>query len=116
MKKRYGIVLPEETYREFRVKAVEAGMSVGDWLAERHHMKQPPAFVRPQTAEEAAEAVIMEEAARKAIEGEDLKVDDKGKLSKGLGDIPGRKQETPNLSPREMQAHKDEILRRISKK
>ena len=89
-KRRYGIVLDEDVYRSWRTEAVGVGMSMGQWLTSRL-------------------GVPMDDIAKKAIEPDKIKVDTEGKLSKGLGEVPGR------MTPKEMQAQKDLILRKISK-
>lgn len=68
-KKRYGIIVEEGTYRSWRYEAVRAGQSVGTWLETR--LEAP-----------------MEKTVKKAIEPEAVKETDKGKLTKGLGEMP----------------------------
>lgn len=72
--KRYGISLPEEVYRYFRMQAVQEGISVGQWLTREIHMEEP---------------------IKKAIEPDKAKPskNNPDKLSKGLGPLPG---ETPS--------------------
>jgi len=129
MKKRYGIILEEEVYRNIRTHAYAAGQTVGEFIEAglTKRLAAPvwnvtdlglvrtidlgPNITKEQFAafklesEEILAEEPMEQDVKKAIEPDKVQPTDKGKLTKGLGDIPGvsRQQRT------------DEILRKINK-
>lgn len=115
MKKRYGIVLPENVYRDMRLKAVAANMSVGEWITTQMNgrgvdgnfdavvtsdttgalhvegfslvKKDDVDQIRNFYHEEAA----VEEPIKKAIEPDKTR-EVKGQLRKGLGPLPGEEK------------------------
>lgn len=83
--KRYGVTVPPEVWQTWRVLALKAGMSVGEWLTEQINF---PAPIPGHSFEWKAS---MDEPVKKAIEPDKVKVQD-GKLRKGLGPLPGEKE------------------------
>ena len=91
-RKRYGIVLPEPVYKELRLKAVEAGMSVGDYVTQELRIRGvsgDAVWVMSNT--EYKEASV-EEPVKKELDIERAKPVN-GQLRKGLGPLPGESRD-----------------------
>ena len=104
MKKRYAITIDDLAMRQVKVEAARAGLTVGEWITSNLSQfnqdvvawTQDPEARRvfDQTYKEAS----VDDTAKKAIEPDQTKVS-RGKVTKGLGELPGEPKPTIERDP-----------------